>query len=150
MWLCDLTSCISLQVRRPQTSPYHHRSIMFLSPESARRDQRHSIYPGESLGPNEIRLVRLCPGAWSDPIVCELTNVKIEVAVYQTLSYVWGSRHVHRDIKLQGRRYSVTVNLEGALRHLRSQNKDGLVLWVDALCMFCYILSLLLSGMMLT
>ena len=105
---------------------------MFLSPDSARKKDA-ATYPGLPLQGNHIRVVRLLPGRWTEPIRCELWNVNIEVAKYRALSYVWGSQHMTRLIRLDGRRYPVTVNLEGALKHLREAYKDGLDLWVDAL-----------------
>lgn len=107
---------------------------MYLTPDSARRDAKEAGYPGKPLGAGEIRLVKLHPGAWTDPIVCELTDAQVNTAQYQVLSYVWGSRQVTRQIRLNDRMYPVTVNLESALRHLRAQSKNELILWVDALC----------------
>lgn len=106
---------------------------MFLSPNSARREPIEVAYPGGPLRHNQIRLVKLQPGRWIDPIICQLTYVDIEVARYKALSYVWGSPQVTRPIRLNDQIYPVTVNLESALRHLREQYKDGLVLWIDAL-----------------
>jgi len=105
---------------------------MFLPPDSARKKSA-TTYPGLPLQGNHIRVVRLLPGRWTEPIRCELSNVDIEVAKYRALSYVWGSQHMTRPIRLDGRRYPVTVNLEGALKHLRKVYKDGLDLWIDAL-----------------
>jgi len=105
---------------------------MFLSPDSARKKDA-ATYPGLPLQGNHIRVVRLLPGRWTEPIRCELSNVNIEVAKYRALSYVWGSQRVTRSIRLDGRVYPVTVNLEGALRHLREAYKAGLDLWIDAL-----------------
>jgi len=105
---------------------------MFLPPDSARKKSA-TTYPGLPLQGNHIRVVRLLPGRWTEPIRCELSNVDIEVAKYRALSYVWGSQHMTRPIRLDGRRYPVTVNLEGALKHVRKVYKDGLDLWIDAL-----------------
>ncbi|USP77358.1 hypothetical protein yc1106_04632 [Curvularia clavata] len=107
---------------------------MFLSPSSALREPEKPIYPGKSLMTDEIRVLWLQPGKWTDPIVCELNNVCLGTVEYRALSYVWGSRFNMRSIRLNGRNYPVTLNLETALRHLRVKYKDGLVLWVDALC----------------
>ena len=82
---------------------------------------------------DEIRVLWLQPGKWTDPVVCELTNVRLGAVDYRALSYVWGPRFNMRSIRLNGRNYSVTLNLESALKHLRVNYKDGLVLWVDAL-----------------
>ncbi|EUC43544.1 hypothetical protein COCMIDRAFT_100602 [Bipolaris oryzae ATCC 44560] len=107
---------------------------MFLSPSSALRVPTKPRYPGDPLRAGEIRVLWLQPGRWTDPIVCELSNAKIEVVQYRALSYVWGSQFDQRFVRLNGRSYPVTLNLESALRHLRAKYKEGLVLWVDALC----------------
>lgn len=107
---------------------------MFLSPDSAKARPKVATYPGIQLGPGQIRLVKLLPGQWTDPIACELTNVGHETAKYQCLSYAWGSTKITRLVRLKGVPYPVTVNLNNALQHLREQNKGGVVLWIDALC----------------
>ncbi|KAI1536277.1 HET domain containing protein [Pyrenophora tritici-repentis] len=107
---------------------------MFLSPDSARGRTGETIYPGAPLQANGIRLVNLLPGRWKDPILCELINADLGTARYRALSYVWGSAHITRPIRLNNRTYSVTINLESALRHLREKYRDGLTLWIDALC----------------
>jgi hypothetical protein len=96
-------------------------------------------YPGEPLESNQIRLIKLRPGARTDPIVCDLyntrhTNDRDEPIQYYALSYVWGSRGVTRDVSLAGRPHKVTVNLERALRYYRHHYPKGIALWVDALC----------------
>ena len=114
---------------------YRHISTkaMFLSPSSALREPEKPIYPGKSLRTDEIRVLWLQPGKWADPIVCELTNTRLGAVEYRALSYAWGSRFDMRPIRLNGCAYSVTLNLESALKHLRVKYKDGLYLWVDAL-----------------
>ncbi|KAF1355790.1 HET-domain-containing protein, partial [Lizonia empirigonia] len=98
-----------------------------------------NAYPGEPLGSDQIRLIRLRPGKWTDPIVCKLYNTQQinaqgDCVHYCALSYVWGSRGVTRPILLAGQTYHITVNLERALRYSRHHYLDGMILWVDALC----------------
>jgi hypothetical protein len=95
-------------------------------------------YPGEPLESNQIRLIKLRPGAWTDPIVCDLYNTRHTIGrdepiQYYALSYVWGSRGVTREVSLAGRPHKVTVNLERALRYYRHHYPKGIALWVDAL-----------------
>jgi hypothetical protein len=101
---------------------------MFPSPNSTRKEPEEVAYPGKPLQSHEIRVIEVQPGRWTDPIVCELTSVALESAKYRALSYVWGSRHVKRPIRLNGLIWQVTKNLESALRHLREQCTNGLVL----------------------
>lgn len=91
-------------------------------------------YDDGPLRGNEIRLVKLLPGRWSEPIRCELQRTILgDHPDYNTLSYVWGSRRARRHVLLNGKQFSVTVNLESALRHLRLRYENGLVIWIDAL-----------------
>ena len=55
---------------------------------------------------------------------------------YVALSYCWGDAGTTREIIVNGYSIRVTVNLEAALRQLRDSNciKQGLKLWVDAIC----------------
>jgi hypothetical protein len=109
---------------------------MFLSPQHARRDSKDTEYPGQPLMPGQIRLVRLLPSAWTDPIQCELFESHGSTK-YEALSYVWGSQNITRSIFLNRKKFRVTFNLEGALRHLREHFKNDdqtKVFWIDALC----------------
>ncbi|USP74885.1 HET-domain-containing protein [Curvularia clavata] len=92
-------------------------------------------YPGTlPLTRDEIRLIRLLPGTWTDGIQCELVYDTLKnVRPYHALSYVWGSSKKTKRILLDAHPFAVTVNLESTLRNLRSQTQDTL-LWVDALC----------------
>jgi hypothetical protein len=110
---------------------------MFLSPQHALRHPKDVEYPGQPLLPGQIRLIRLLPGAWTDPIQCELFEEDHGATKYEALSYVWGSQNVTRPIFLNRKEFRVTFNLEGALRHLREHFKNddkSKVFWVDALC----------------
>jgi hypothetical protein len=110
---------------------------MFLSPQRAQHNLKDVEYPGLPLSPGQIRLIRLLPGKWTDPIRCELFEDLHGTTRYQALSYVWGSQHVTQCIFLDRREFPVTFNLKGALRHLREHFKDAheaMVFWVDALC----------------
>ncbi|KAF2441983.1 hypothetical protein P171DRAFT_474502 [Karstenula rhodostoma CBS 690.94] len=92
------------------------------------------VYDDSPLRSNEIRLVKVLPGEWTDPIHCELQRTSLsDHPKYYTLSYVWGSPRARREIFLNGRPFAVTVNLQSALRHLRLRHQDGLVIWIDAL-----------------
>ena len=55
---------------------------------------------------------------------------------YVALSYCWGDAGTTREIIVNGYSVHVTVNLEAALRQLRDSHriKQGLKLWVDAIC----------------
>ena len=81
-----------------------------------------------------IRVLVLKAGPWNLGIQCELRErALIDQPSYEALSYCWGPQTNLKPISLHGCAHRVTVNLEAALRHLRSEDVDR-VLWVDALC----------------
>lgn len=83
---------------------------------------------------DEIRLVWLMPGAWDDPIKCQLRVVSLgEIPPYSALSYVWGDATRTEPIVVNGDSFHVTTNLKIALQYLRHRRLIR-VLWVDALC----------------
>jgi hypothetical protein len=95
---------------------------------------RFNTYPSDvAMKGDEIRLIKLRPGQWTEDIQCQLVYDSLSnVRPYKALSYVWGSRNKSRRIDLNGCPFYITINLEHALRHLRHQLTDTL-LWIDAL-----------------
>ena len=95
-------------------APYHY---VLLDPASA-----------------DIRLLVLRSGTWREAIDCDLIQVSLDTRPhYEALSYTWGNPTERRPILLGGHPHQVTVSLEIALRHIRSQTEDR-TLWIDALC----------------
>ncbi len=82
-----------------------------------------------------IRLLRLMPGPHlAAGIECELFHTKIKnCPPYEALSYTWGDASQTTIIGLSGCPFPATVNLDVALRYLRSTSEPR-VLWVDAVC----------------
>lgn len=82
----------------------------------------------------DIRLLTLRRGEWQDDIDCGLHVVSLdENPKYEALSYTWGSGSSTKPIFVNSNEVRVTVNLEAALRHIRSANRSH-TLWIDALC----------------
>lgn len=92
----------------------------------------------EVLDEDHVRIMELFAGAEDDPLQCELTTEprRGTTVSYDALSYVWGSREKMDEIICCNKVLSITANLAGALRGLRSTQEAGTVrrLWVDALC----------------
>ncbi|KAK5166443.1 uncharacterized protein LTR77_007986 [Saxophila tyrrhenica] len=94
----------------------------------------------------ETRLLFLLPGEGNDPLEANLrpaaltyheegvgvSGVKGKTS-YEALSYTWGEPKFTHPITINGRDFSITENLHGALIHLRYLEKPRPV-WVDALC----------------
>jgi hypothetical protein len=84
---------------------------------------------------DSFRLLDVLPGAFHRPIKCILRQHfrGVPGRVYEALSYNWGDCKPDRPISLNGLQFSVTENLEHALRNLRD---DSIVrtIWVDAIC----------------
>lgn len=83
---------------------------------------------------NEIRLLRLLPGAEGSMVKCELFHNSLDDSRnYTALSYTWGIQEHTRLIKVDKYEFPVTDNLEYALQRLRSRDHT-VILWVDAIC----------------
>lgn len=83
---------------------------------------------------SEIRLLTVQNAAFDEPIQCLLDHAGLESnPEYEALSYVWGDENNVLPVQVNGATIQVTVNLEAALRQLRSADTPR-VLWVDALC----------------
>ena len=86
---------------------------------------------------NEIRVLDLQPGRWTDEIVCDLRVVSLDskssTPSYEAISYAWGNPQDTVPIKVDGKVLQATKNLHLALRRLRSKD-DARTLWADALC----------------
>ncbi|CZR67422.1 uncharacterized protein PAC_17321 [Phialocephala subalpina] len=99
------------------------------------RDPHHRfIYRALDPSRSEIRLLQLEPGVRDADIHCSLVHTFLEdKPPYEALSYTWGDAKKRRDIFMDGHRFSITTNLEIALRYLR-RSDEARTLWVDALC----------------
>ncbi|KAF6797647.1 heterokaryon incompatibility protein [Colletotrichum sojae] len=80
----------------------------------------------------QIRLMRLLPGAWLGKLKAEL-YVADKSHKYVALSYAWGGTRRANSILLNGGIYPITFNLDRALRAIRRE-QEPLVLWVDSVC----------------
>jgi hypothetical protein len=87
----------------------------------------------------EIRVVRLLPRFPrfthnADLICCEIAYISLQdMPRYEALSYTWGDPNPCKMILLDGKPFSVRVNLWLALFHLRQLSLER-VLWIDAIC----------------
>ena len=116
--------------------------LSFLLAEYMKRASATKHHPIYSLLPlrhnlRETRLISLKPGKWDDPICCHLDVVSLgEKPEFEALSYTWGEKqatNVRSRMRLNGQDFAIALNLETALRHLRSE-ANARVLWVDAIC----------------
>ncbi|KAF4633797.1 hypothetical protein G7Y89_g4314 [Cudoniella acicularis] len=88
---------------------------------------------------DEIRLLTLYPGAFTDPVRVAITVAPFttdHVPVFEALSYTWGSpkNPVRIFVGQSGHNIlSVTKNLSEALPYLRYEDEPR-VLWIDAIC----------------
>jgi hypothetical protein len=87
----------------------------------------------------EIRLLRLKPGAYDDPVECTVNheNLRQILPQYDAISYTWaddsGNRSVDEVIRLNGQPFAVTNSCLLALRRVR-QTDYTRIIWVDAVC----------------
>ena len=88
---------------------------------------------------DEIRLLTLVPGKFSEPVRVTLQITPFdpnEPPVYEALSYTWGSTDVPVPLAIgqsTNETISITRNLAAALPHLRYRNRPR-ILWIDAIC----------------
>jgi hypothetical protein len=109
--------------------------------------------PGPSLyrqlSGSEIRLIKILPGSWGDPISCELVYLLLDDRPkYVALSYAWGDPTETQPVTLNGQVYHITKSLFTGLRRLRymipvadedpetfiTDKLESFYLWADAIC----------------
>jgi hypothetical protein len=94
------------------------------------------LHQGKLTGERKIRLMSLRPGKVSDPIMCDLTPVNLDMSLkYDALSYEWKKDKDLTNITCGSTSLSVTRNLAEALRALRHPASPK-VLWADAICIY--------------
>lgn len=89
---------------------------------------------------DNIRLLKLKPGAWDDPLQGDLDIVSLDTQpFYETISYTWADEHGDSTrcrplyITRSWHVLPITRNCESALRRLRLLDYNR-VLWVDSVC----------------
>lgn len=96
---------------------------------------RRRLYEAINSSDQEIRLLELLPGTFSDTIKFHLYKARLKDSpVYEALSYAWGRElHDEEPALVNGAPFIVTDNLDCALRYLRSP-RTRRTLWIDAIC----------------
>ncbi|KAH7152885.1 heterokaryon incompatibility protein-domain-containing protein [Dactylonectria macrodidyma] len=140
VWPCDLFKTIAITFPR-------HLSMSSILPEESMTTQSGSIYQhvpfSKGDGTHQIRRLILVRGTFNDRLVARLDTTALtheHPPQFEALSYVWGSEDKPSQITVTAdddasREFSlaVTQNLDSALRHLRSADRDRM-LWIDAIC----------------
>lgn len=81
-----------------------------------------------------VRILKILPGSFDDPLVCELVSTDLDAAPsYKALSYVWGDHGKVESITCSGFQREVTVNLFEGLRRMRGLDRVETT-WADAIC----------------
>ncbi len=95
---------------------------------------------------SQIRLLELqpvtrqAPGTigvdFDQPICCSIRTVPLDhPPPYTALSYSWGDKdQPRRNISIDGAALSITMSLDSALRHLRHDRTEPLIVWTDQIC----------------
>ncbi|KAH0428480.1 hypothetical protein CcaCcLH18_09038 [Colletotrichum camelliae] len=91
-----------------------------------------------STADDEIRLLKILPGGWSDHVRIQLFIANLNHRPeYKALSYVWGEDKPSDEYRVfvNDHSISVTKNLFQALRRIRAHQKLAEeALWIDAIC----------------
>jgi hypothetical protein len=84
---------------------------------------------------DRFRLVRILPGERTAPLQCTLSEFSLEGSpAYEALSYAWGiEAEIRPTIVLDGQQFSITTELEKALRRLRRLDTVR-IMWIDQIC----------------
>ncbi|KAH6714504.1 hypothetical protein BKA61DRAFT_452466, partial [Leptodontidium sp. MPI-SDFR-AT-0119] len=83
---------------------------------------------------NEIRILRIHPGEYSDDIECRIMHASLDnKPTFKATSYAWGDPSDTCPISLEGHEFPLTRSLWGAPQALRSQTVD-IDIWADAVC----------------
>ncbi|KAI0476361.1 heterokaryon incompatibility protein-domain-containing protein [Xylariaceae sp. FL0804] len=127
------------------------RHVQTVPPETEHTEPPHSGQPGENavysraLGPGQIRVLSLHPGALADELSADLHVVDMlhgrggacpdsqTVLDYSALSYCWGDPTPCRLLVCNGHPLAIPREAYRALRRLRSAD-DLTYLWIDAIC----------------
>ncbi|KAH7322425.1 heterokaryon incompatibility protein-domain-containing protein [Stachybotrys elegans] len=84
--------------------------------------------------PLQIRCLTLTHGEPGDQLCAQLQTLSLASnPEYDALSYVWGTESAASPMTIDGESFTITKNLDIALRHLRHCKSDR-TLWVDAIC----------------
>ncbi|KAH7309637.1 heterokaryon incompatibility protein-domain-containing protein [Stachybotrys elegans] len=102
--------------------------------EASAEPETTEWYRYGSIGPRDIRLLRLKPGSKTDDIHITLTTHSVDDGhEYEALSYTWGDASQIHYIRCHEKLIQVTKNLFEALHHLRYTDRDRII-WIDAVC----------------
>jgi hypothetical protein len=90
-----------------------------------------AIYSYRPLGLGQIRLLRINPGKWSEPITCSILHAPLEgkgSRHYEALSYAWGNQWPRAAVECGngGAKVRVTQNCFSAIRRLRYADRERL------------------------
>ncbi|KAI0162652.1 heterokaryon incompatibility protein-domain-containing protein, partial [Pestalotiopsis sp. NC0098] len=121
--------------KRPTGSTIQYNDHLKLDPAKA-CDKGSSVYSQQKLdlSQQQIRILRLLPGEWNEPIRCSLYTAYMSThPPYEALSYAWGDPSDRWPIFVDGSLFEATSNLAAALRRLRTP-AQARHLWVDAIC----------------
>jgi hypothetical protein len=81
-----------------------------------------------------IRLLRLLPGKFTDPIACELIITEVDKApAYEPISYCWGDANKRNQILCETLPFTITASLFQALRRFRLEVEHRII-WADGIC----------------
>ncbi|KAI0894076.1 heterokaryon incompatibility protein-domain-containing protein [Annulohypoxylon nitens] len=105
------------------------------SNKSVQKPQQNNEYQFPNrLEASNIRILRIQPGPHSSPLECQLEERNVNnCRIEEALSYVWGKPDLSRDIKIDGRPFKITRNLEEILLELRRVDVCRAI-WIDAIC----------------
>ena len=128
----------SLEMASPCSTP-----AQCVEPPSSQRlptcdvkDSKPSYQYQPILAKDEIRVLRLQPGAFDEPLIGSLVVRKIgddeeNPPAYDCVSYCWGVQQHFTSFECDGKALCITAAVDEMLRHLRGHTMPH-HLWIDA------------------
>lgn len=112
---------------------------MEASPTSKIDEEHHTYRYLPIDAENEIRVLRLEPSAYPDPLVATLLPRQMKIdpenldVDYACVSYCWGKNENFRWLSCDGQRFRITAVVDTMFRYLRKPVRSR-NLWIDAIC----------------
>lgn len=93
------------------------------------------IYRPLSTSTNEIRVLEVHAGQYTDPLKCTVRTLNLQDPniEYETISYSWGRSLKFRHLELDGKRGMAPCLAYRALKRMRQAHSNRF-LWIDAVC----------------
>ncbi|KAF6808833.1 ankyrin and het domain protein [Colletotrichum sojae] len=127
-------------IQQPRYTGSWPRPPIMTRPHQQQRSQKTpesvppEAYDYMRLSPGDfIRYIILAPGGGDDPLVCSIHESHVDMAIFEAISYVWGTPYRDQTLICDEKTLMITLNLQDALRKVRLADRPR-TLWADSVC----------------